>query len=617
MNYFNLDSFLKKLDDSKLLKKVEIPVDPELEITEIVNRFYENSILNSTPVPAFLFKDVKGSKFPLAINLLGSEKALELALGDTAEILSKKLYSAIREFQQLAPKGKIFSWLWKYKKLLWQFQYAKTFMVKDSPVKEVKKIGSEINLEEFPILKCWPEDGGKFITAGLIFTKSPKTGLKNMGIYRLQVLNSKELILHWQIQKGGAFHYWEAESENQPLEIAIAIGGDPLLWLAGILPLPEGMDEISIAGFLAGRKIPMILCETVSLEVPASAEIIIEGIALPKRRAQEGPFGDHFGHYSHPAPFPVLEIKCITHKKNAIYHAAIVGKPPQEDKVMGEVVTKLFAPLLKVIKPELHDLWAYYETGFHNLLVISVKQRYEKEGIKTALSLLGEGQLSLSKCVIIVDEKVNVRNFPDVLKAIKENFIAKEDFILIPSTAQDTLDFTGPKIAHGSKMILDATSSELKFQTNLSKKLDLSLFQTIDPNILDFRIMEETLLVIKVKNEPLEPTDKFQKNKRKLVLEKLLKKEELQNIKIIALVSEDVPLETDHLILWGIFTRFDCARDILFTNVTLEGIHPVCQGSLGIDATWKENYPHPVSMLPSIKEKVTQHWNDYTIPRPA
>lgn len=465
-----------------------------------------------------------------------------------------------------------------------------------------------------------------------------------MGIYRLQVLNSNELILHWQIQKGGDFHYWEAESENRPLEIAIAIGGDPLLWFAGILPLPEGMDEIAVAAFLADRKIPMIACETVSLEVPASAEIIIEGIAQPKRRAQEGPFGDHFGHYSHPAPFPVLEIKCITHKKNAIYHAAIVGKPPQEDKAMGEAVTKLFSPLLKMIKPELHDLWAYYEAGFHNLLVVSVKQRYEKEGIKTALALLGEGQLSLSKCVILVNENINVRNFSDVLKAIKENFIPEQDFILIPSTAQDTLDFTGPKINRGSKIIVDATSSSkpqgnqtptnddlsspkplaqeninsekrgnLKSQTNLFKNMDLPLFKTIDPNILDFRIVEETLLVVKVKNEPTEPMEQSKKNKGKFILEKLLKNQELQNLKIIALVSEDVPLETDHLMLWGIFTRFDCARDILFANVTLEGIQPNYQGSLGIDATWKENYPQPLSMLSSIKEKVTQRWNDYTI----
>src|SRR3989338_7480481 len=644
MNSTDLHHFLKKLESCGLLKKVEVPVDSELEITEIVNRFYENSILDSSSVPAFLFKNVKGSKFPLTINLLGSEKALELALGNRVEDLGEKLFRAIGEFQHLAPKGKLFSWLWKHKKLLWKFRFAKACMVKNSPVKEVKKSGSEINLNEFPILKCWPEDGGKFITAGLVFTKSPKTGLKNMGIYRLQVLNSKELILHWQIQKGGAFHFWEAESQNQPLEIAIAIGGDPLLWLAGILPLPEGMDEISIASFLAGRKIPMIACETVSLEVPASAEIIIEGIAQPKRRAQEGPFGDHFGHYSHPAPFPVLKIKCITHKKNAIYHAAIVGKPPQEDKVMGEAVTKLFSPLLKTIKPELHDLWAYYETGFHNLLVISVKQRYEKEGIKTALALLGEGQLSLSKCVIVVDENVNARNFLDVLKAIKENFIPKQDFILIPSTAQDTLDFTGPKINRGSKMILDATSSSklqehqtitnnnlsslkplaqekinsekcrnLKSQTNLFKNMDLPLLKTIDPNILDFRIVEETLLVVKVQNEPEGATDKVQKNKGKLLLEKLLKNEELQNFKIIAMVSEDVPLETDHLMLWGIFTRFDCERDLLFSKVTLEGIHPIYLGALGIDATWKENYPHPLSMLPSVKEKVTQRWNDYTI----
>ncbi len=586
MSFSSLPEFLAALDRKNLLKKISAEVDPELEINKIVHQTYREYSHRLNEIPALLFENVKGSKFPVAINVLGSDRSIEILLGKTPEKVGEELGNAIHSLQTAAATGKVLSWAWDQKDLLMNARHTKPSYVEDAPCKEVKKFGADVNLNEFPILKCWPLDAGKFITSGLVITKSPKTGARNMGVYRLQVHNSKELGLHWQIQKGGGFHFSEAEELNEPLEVAIAIGADPMLWLAGVFPLPEGIDEMAMAGFLRGKSVPLIRCATSDLMVPASAEIIIEGIARPKRTAVEGPFGDHFGHYSHAAPFPVLEVKCITHKSNAIYQAAVVGKPPQEDKAMGETITKVFMPLVKLTKPELTDLWAYYEAGFHNLLVASSKQRYEKESIKTALGLLGEGQLSLSKCVVLVDPEVNVRDFKAVLRAIHQHFEPKHDFILLPGISQDTLDFTGPRINFGSKMILDATKLGTLHNSapqNPNPQTDTNLnFHSVDPNIIDSRVMEGTLLVVKVNQGGRE------------ILKRLLQRPELVSFKIIAVVSDDVPLKDDILILWGIFTRFDCERDILFKEVTLEGPRAIHSGPLGIDATWKPTYPKPV-----------------------
>lgn len=608
-----LPEYLKALETRGSLKRISCEVDPDLEISEIIGRLYRGGAREKTP--ALLFEKVKGSSFPLVINLLGTADNIRLALGDDPENLSARIAASLEDFKKQAPNGKIASWIWNNRGFLRNAMAARPKTFSDAIFKEVVKYGNQIDLGEFPVLKCWPKDGGKFITAGLVFTKSPVTGERNCGIYRLQVYSKNEIGLHWQIQKGGGFHFAEAQKLNQPLEVAVALGCDPLLWLSAIFPLPEGMDEMSIAGFLRGKSVEMAPCDTVSLEVPRTAEIVIEGIARPGRTAMEGPFGDHFGHYSHASPFPVLEIQSISHKKNAVFHAAVVGKPPQEDKAMGEAVSKIFHPLIKLIKPELHDLWAYFEAGFHNLLAASVKQRYEKEGIKVALGLLGEGQLSLTKCLILTDPFVSVSDFRAVLRAVRDHFSPEEDFILLPGTSQDTLDFTGPKINRGSKMILDATNKNLRGE-GVSPifpsphggegwdEWELSEFRKLDSRILEWKILEDCLLAVKV-NSGRESAG------AKDALKKILERSEVQEFKIIALVSEDVPLNDDVLLIWGIFTRFDCERDILFSKTELRGARAVHSGPLGIDATWKKGYPEPVEMSTEVIEKVSRRWKEY------
>ncbi|MBI4217518.1 MAG: UbiD family decarboxylase [Elusimicrobia bacterium] len=605
MSFFSLPQFMGELEKRSLLRRIPVEVSPDLEITEIVDRLYRESDSQSCPVPALLFEKVKGSQFPLLINLLGSEESLEILLGDKPEEIGQRMVHSLEEFPHSLAHGKIGSWIWKERNLLWRSRFMRSVVVSSAPVKEVIKMGDSIDLFEFPIMQSWPLDGGKFVTAGLVITQGPKTGTRNMGIYRLQALNRRELALHWQIQKGGGFHYAESELLDRPLEVAVVIGSDPALWLGGILPLPEGMDEIPVSSFLAGRQIPLVSCETLSLRVPASAEIVIEGIARPKKRALEGPFGDHFGHYSHAAPFPVLEVQCVTHRKGAIYHSAVVGKPPQEDKAMGETVTKLLAPMIRLMRPELTDIWAYFEAGFHNLLVASVRQRYEKEGIKTALALLGEGQMSLSKCVVLVDPEVPVRDFKEVLKAVRAHFDPERDFILLPGTSQDTLDFTGSKMNLGSKMILDATSSgrEEVSEKFSSKETPFPDLTQMDSRIVGWRVLEDTLVAVQV--------DGKGEGEGREILRKILDQLPEGRVKIVAVVSRDVPLEEDTLLLWGIFTRFDCERDLLFSQVSVQGARAVCQGILGIDATWKKGYPLPVEMSAEIKEKVSLRWKEY------
>ena len=270
---------------------------------------------------------------------------------------------------------------------------------------QAESLGAD--LMGLPILQLWPGDGGRFITFPLVFTEEPGTGRRNLGLYRLHVYDAKTTGMHWQIGKGGGFHYHQAEKRGQALPVAIAVGADPATLLAGVAPLPEGIDELAFAGFLRGAPTRLARARSIDLWVPADAEFVIEGVVPAGERRMEGPFGDHFGHYSHAAPFPVFHVREVTHRQRPVFHASIVGKPPQEDLWMGEAVQDMFLGVLRVIHPEIVDLWAYFEAGFHNLLVVAVENRYAREGRKTALGLMGTGQLSLTKMIVLVDADVN------------------------------------------------------------------------------------------------------------------------------------------------------------------------------------------------------------------
>ena len=589
MAYNDLPSFLRALERAHELKRIRVEVDPELEITEIVTRVVKNE------GPALLFEKVKGSPYPVAINIFGSARRMELALGARPSELGEEL---VRLAQAVQPP----SWLklWKSRRALWRVSRMRAKSVRKAAVQAVLE---DPDLSQLPILKCWPKDAGRFITFGLVLTEHPLTRVRNVGLYRLQVLSPAATGMHWQIQKGGGFHYAEAEKRGQILPVAVIIGADPCLLMAAVAPLPEGMDEVAFSGFLRGRPLGMAKGRSISLRVPANAEFVLEGEVAPQERAVEGPFGDHFGHYSHAAPFPVFRIRKMTRKTHPIYLGAVVGKPPQEDRYIGEAMQEVMGPLIRLIRPEVQDLWAYYEAGFHNLLVVGVQQRYGKEAVKSALGLLGEGQLSLTKCLVLVDSQVNVRDFHAVLQAIHQNFDPSEDFLLLPGTALDTLDFTSYTMNLGSKMVIDATRkpNARPLRKFVLTDHDLHALKEKDHRISGWRLWDETLLVVQVKNEG------------RKVVEQLIRDSALEGVKIVAAVSQDVDLEDRESTLWGIFTRFDCARDVLFSGTHLVGSVVRYTGCLGIDATWKTGYPEPLEMTEEVREKVNARWKEYGI----
>jgi 4-hydroxy-3-polyprenylbenzoate decarboxylase len=344
--------------------------------------------------------------------------------------------------------------------------------------------------------------------------------------------------------------------------------------------------------------VPLVYGKTKVTAVPADAEIILEGFVAPDERMDEGPFGDHFGHYSHPRPCPVLWVQTMTRRTNPVYLAAVVGKPPQEDRYIGNAVQEMLLPMIRLIHPEIRDLWAYYEAGFHSLAVASVVQRFGKEGMKSALGMLGTGQMALTKCVVLVDGDVDARDFSAVLRAIREHFDPSKDFLLLPGVPFDTLDFTSLTLNLGSKMVLDATKNGSAASAH-RVMVDEAQVMALHSRIRNARLLDDALLVVQVEGEGRD------------VIRALVKAPQLAGIKLIAAVSGDVNLQDRENLLWGIFTRFDPARDIVFTSAELKDVWPVYRGCLGIDATFKAGYPDPVLMDPAVIRRVSDRWPQY------
>ncbi len=585
MRIYSLQDFIKYLDLNGELIRIRAEVDARLEVTEISIRALKEGM------PALLFENVKGAKFPLAMNVLASDKRIELALGKHPDQLGEELITFMED--AMPPGPKVFFKHAGITKRIFSTLPRKTCR----PTSQEVVINPDLN--DIPVITSWPEDGGPFITLPQVFTYDPHDGKRNVGMYRMQIFDGQTTGMHWQIQKGGGFHYYQARKMDREFEIAVALGTDPALLLATVAALPEGIDEVMFSGFLRGKRTRMVKGKSVSIKVPADAEFILEGTVHLTELRMEGPFGDHFGHYSHASKFPVFHINKVTHRKNPIYPATVVGRPPMEDKYLGNATQQVLGPLIRLIHPEICNLWAYYEAGFHNLLVVSVEERYQKEAMKTALSIMGEGQLSLTKCIVTVSEDVNPRDFNAVLTAIRENFDPAYDFIMIPKVPLDTLDFTSYKMNLGSKMIMDATRSGNADKTKASESEIGSLIKIIDNRVLDWNLLGETLLVVSVQDNGRD------------VVNKLTKSEELVGPKIIAAVSPDVDIRNQEQAIWGIFTRFDAERDIMFAEEKLVGISPLFKGKMGIDATWKKGYPAPLVMSDEIVKKVDERWDSY------
>ena len=579
MPFTDLQEFVRFLEQKGQLKRVRAEVDPELEVTEITQRVLRDS------GPALLFERPKGSSMPLVMNLFGTMDRVRAALGrDPAEI-GNELIAAAQRVNPPSLRG-----IWESRRLIRRALFA-------HPTKVTSALSQQMveapDLSGFPILKCWPGDAGRFITYGMVLTHHPLTKRRNLGLYRLQVFGNDRTGMHWQSMKGGRGHYWEAERQGKDLEVAVIIGADPILMMAAILPLPEDVDEIAFAGFLRGKGVPIVRAKTVDMMIPANAEIVLEGVVPPGERRMEGPFGDHFGHYSEAAEFPVMHVRQVTRRSNAIYAATVVGKPPQEDKFLGIAAGEMIGPLIKLINPNIVDMCAYAGAGFHNLLVVALRERHPKEVLKTAMSLLGTGQLSLTKVMILVGPDCNPADFRRVLGEVWHRFDPEDHMWLLPFAPLDTLDFTSFTMHVGSKLVIDAAGEVLQ-KDDAPRDLDPRRF---DERIENYRLLDGGFLVVVVRQNP------------RAVLDSLIRAP--LNLRFVVAVSPDVRLEDDENLQWGIFTRFDPARDMLFSQQEFKGARPVYRGTVGIDATWKEGYPAPLVMDESIVKLVDRRWPEY------
>ncbi|MBO8137768.1 MAG: menaquinone biosynthesis decarboxylase [Desulfotomaculum sp.] len=446
MAYKDLREFIKFLEQKDLVKRIKTEVSNELEITEITDR------VTKAGGPALLFENVKGYNIPVVTNLMGTLERMQMALGvDDLDDIGKEIMSFLQPPE--LPTG-FFDKLKALPKLA-QISSFLPKTVKTGPVKEVI-IKEDINLYKFPILKCWPGDGGPFITLPLVFTKDPETGRRNVGMYRMQVYDKTTTGMHWHIHKSGREHMDKSKRFGKPLEVAVALGGDPATIYSATAPLPPEIDEMLFAGFLRKEPVEMVKCETVDIEVPANAEIILEGYVDPGETRLEGPFGDHTGYYSPADQYPVFHVTCITHRKNPIYPATIVGRPIQEDYFMGKATERIFLPLIKMQVPEIVDINMPAEGVFHNCVIVSICKRYPGQAKKVMCSMWGMGLMALAKLIIVVDEEVNVQDVSEVMWRVFNNIDAKRDMLIVDGPLDD-LDHAAPLYRYGSKLGIDAT----------------------------------------------------------------------------------------------------------------------------------------------------------------
>jgi 4-hydroxy-3-polyprenylbenzoate decarboxylase len=442
----DLNDLLADLDKRGLLTRVAEPVSPDLEIAAVTDR----ACKAPDGGPALLFERPTGFTIPAAANVFGSVERMCLVLGvkalddlavEISELMTPPQPSGVLDALKLLPT------VARLKDLM-----PKT--VKDAPCQEVVKENG--TLDELPILKCWPDDGGRFITLPLVFTRDPETRVRNIGTYRMQVFDGRTTGMHWQRHKGGAQHHRVAERMGRRLEVAVALGPEPVLTYCATAPMPEGLDELLLGGFLARRRIEMVKCVTIDLEVPASAHIVLEGYVEPGERRREGPFGDHTGFYSQPDDFPVFHITCVTHRKRPTYLTTIVGIPPMEDYYLGMASERIFLPMIRKTVPEIVDMHFPAEGIFHNLVIISIDKRYPGHARKIMNAVWGLGQLMFSKTVIVVDKEVNVHDVREVAWIVGTHIDPVRDVQMTKGPVDD-LDDAAELPAYGGKMGIDAT----------------------------------------------------------------------------------------------------------------------------------------------------------------
>ena len=597
----NLRSFIETLRDENELIEIEAEVDPYLEIAEIHRRVIDKQ------GKGLLFKNVKNSTFPVVTNLFGTAKRIDLAFGKKPQELVKKAVEMVEVL--LPPKPKE---LWDFRDLAFSALKLGTKKVKNAPVLEVLEYPA--NLEELPLLQLWHEDGGHFITLPLVYTESPTSGKHNLGMYRIQRYDQQTTGIHWQIHKGGGFHYMEAEQKNESLPVTIFLGGAPAMILSAIAPLPEDIPELVLASVLAdgkietvenplsnfklvddnGRKIKTISSSHKYHRLIAEAEFAICGRVAPHKRRPEGAFGDHYGYYSLIHDYPIFQAEAVFHRKDAIYPATVVGKPRQEDFFIGDYLQELLSPLFPLVMPAVKDLWSYGETGFHSLAAAVVKERYAREALGAGFRILGEGQLSLTKFLMLTDKPQNLRDFKSLFEYILARADWASDFFIFDRTSFDTLDYASGKINHGSKAMLVGVGDAKR---DLQKEFRGEL-----PNgVKRAEVFCDGCLVVEGNSYEEE----------KDLATRVAKSGKFDDFQVVVLHDDATFARSTEKFLWATWTRFNPSTDIYAKEISIKNNHIVYKAPILIDARMKSWYPKEVEPRDDIVKLVDRRWREY------
>lgn len=444
MAFEDLGQYLDSLRSSDQLREISAEVDPELELTHILSEELRAGKKNT-----LLFGNVKGSDIPVAGNLFSNWDRMKLILGDEPENIGNRLLSLVQvpnDTDSLLSKGfQMMRELGGIKPKV-SSTFGSSYTVIDKP-----------DLTRYPICKTWPGDAGRFVTLPIVVSRDPVRGNRNVGMYRLQVFDSETMGMHWQIQKGGAEHYHDYSERKEKMDVAVVMGTDPLTIFSAVAPLPNGLDEFSFSGLVSRKKMELVQGQTVDLQYPKNAEIVLEGYVDPSETRVEGPFGDHTGYYSLEEEFPVFHVKRIIEKRNPIYPTTIVGKLWHEDVVIGKAVERMFLPIIKFQVPEIVDMNTMEEAVFHNMVVVSIKKKYPGQAKKVMFALWGMGQLMFSKIIVVVDSDINVHDRKQVIWALSTRIDPQRDVFVVPGTVTDSLDHASGLFNYGSKMGIDAT----------------------------------------------------------------------------------------------------------------------------------------------------------------
>ncbi|MUT68529.1 UbiD family decarboxylase [Paenibacillus sp. NEAU-GSW1] len=585
MIFNNLREFIEVLKKDNDLAIIDVPVDPYLELAEIHRRVIEQE------GPALLFTNVKGSSFPVVTNLFGTSRRVDLAFGPRPEALMKQIVGAADRIMPPTLKA-----IWGEKNLIWDMLKVgmKETPPANSPV--LQTLRKDRPLAGLPAVTSWQEDGGPFITLPLVYTESLQARKKhNLGMYRMQIFDDSTTGMHWQIHKGGGFHYYEAEQRNEALPVSVFLGGPPALIASAIAPLPEHLPELLMASLILGDKLPVVQNPQGGHRIPSEAEFVISGKVPPHLRRPEGPFGDHFGYYSLTHDFPIFQVDHVWHRKDAIYPATIVGKPRQEDYYLGEYLQRLLAPAFPMVMPGVRELWAYAEAGVHALAAAVVRESYSREALSTAFSILGQGQLTLTKFLMITDQPIDLSKFDVLLETVLERFEPHADLFVFDETSHDTLDYTSGKLNHGSKAVMLGVGAQVR-------ELPSTYEEGVIEEITNAQVYCRGCLVVSGASYEAEP------ELAQRLLQRLSERSTEWPLVILADDANIAHAQTPFL--WTVFTRFNPADDI-YANADIRRHHFGYKLPIVIDARMKPGYPDELFPREDITELVDRRWNEY------